>query len=370
MSRPKIVFLSSHNPFTTKAWSGIPFSLFESLKKNYEVEYVPLPHFKSLKLVGYYFARILHAITGKLYVFDYGIVIARLYGWVGRRRLKNKLAKFIFSPAGLTEVAFLNTKLPIVSYGDCSTLQLVDYYPALGDVIGFSKKEIRVVERRALERIEYAIFSSAWASDFVERTYRRKTFTIPFGSNIDSSIDGVKLSRVREPIKLLWIGVDWNRKGGDIVYETFNRMRAKGLECQLTIIGVNAPIEPDYSVKVIPRLQKDIPSDLTILIEAYSEAHFLLLPTRADCTPIVIAEAFAHGLPVLATRTGGVPSMVQDAKTGFLLDLNADQYVNVIERLTCDWSAYLQMCQNCLAAYQETFNWEVWGDQLNQVVKI
>src|SRR5262249_49854085 len=44
------------------------------------------------------------------------------------------------------------------------------------------------------------------------------------------------------------------------------------------------------------------------------------LPTRADMSPWVILEAMATGRPVLATRTGGIPDMVQDGKTGFLIE--------------------------------------------------
>jgi glycosyltransferase involved in cell wall biosynthesis len=43
-----------------------------------------------------------------------------------------------------------------------------------------------------------------------------------------------------------------------------------------------------------------------------SDAHFLMLPTRADCTPYVIPEANSFGLPCITTNVGGIPTMVKD----------------------------------------------------------
>lgn len=43
-----------------------------------------------------------------------------------------------------------------------------------------------------------------------------------------------------------------------------------------------------------------------------------MLPSRQENAPIVIAEAMAAGVPVVATRVGGIPEMVVENKTGFL----------------------------------------------------
>lgn len=53
-------------------------------------------------------------------------------------------------------------------------------------------------------------------------------------------------------------------------------------------------------------LDKNRPKDAARLSALYAEAHLLLLPSRADCTLTVIAEAMAHGTPVLATDVGGI----------------------------------------------------------------
>jgi glycosyltransferase involved in cell wall biosynthesis len=50
------------------------------------------------------------------------------------------------------------------------------------------------------------------------------------------------------------------------------------------------------------------------------ELDVFVLPTRADNLPVAILEAMAVGLPVVATRVGGVPELVVDGETGFLVE--------------------------------------------------
>ncbi len=53
----------------------------------------------------------------------------------------------------------------------------------------------------------------------------------------------------------------------------------------------------------------------------FARSHLLLCPsTWWDVSPVVILEAFARGLPVLASRIGGIPELVEDGQTGFLVE--------------------------------------------------
>jgi glycosyltransferase involved in cell wall biosynthesis len=50
----------------------------------------------------------------------------------------------------------------------------------------------------------------------------------------------------------------------------------------------------------------------------YPEADVFLYPTRADCAPLVVMEALAHGVPVVAPRVFALPELVRDGSTGRL----------------------------------------------------
>ena len=54
--------------------------------------------------------------------------------------------------------------------------------------------------------------------------------------------------------------------------------------------------------------------------ELYSRADIFALPTRGDCTPLVIAEAMASGLPVVTTAVGSIPDMVRSGQNGLLVE--------------------------------------------------
>jgi glycosyltransferase involved in cell wall biosynthesis len=65
-----------------------------------------------------------------------------------------------------------------------------------------------------------------------------------------------------------------------------------------------------------------------------SRAAFLVLPTLEDNCPMVVLEASAAGVPVVAASVGGVPDLIEDGKTGLLCDpLNAASMSSAVEKL-------------------------------------
>jgi glycosyltransferase involved in cell wall biosynthesis len=55
------------------------------------------------------------------------------------------------------------------------------------------------------------------------------------------------------------------------------------------------------------------------IVRLYQQSDVFVLPTRADCTPLVGMESQACGLPVIATSVGGVPEQVDEGVTGFVI---------------------------------------------------
>ncbi len=66
-------------------------------------------------------------------------------------------------------------------------------------------------------------------------------------------------------------------------------------------------------------------------------ASFLALPTREDNCPMVVLEAMAAGVPVLASKIGGVPDLIEDGKTGLFCDPNRpESFRDGVARLLAD----------------------------------
>jgi starch synthase len=93
------------------------------------------------------------------------------------------------------------------------------------------------------------------------------------------------------------------------------------------------PVATRDRVRVVDDIQPNDPR----LIELYRTADVFVLPTRAETFGIAAVEASAAGLPVVATRTGGLPEIVVDGVTGFVSEVDDARGVReALERLVAD----------------------------------
>jgi len=84
----------------------------------------------------------------------------------------------------------------------------------------------------------------------------------------------------------------------------------------------------------------------------------LLLTSETEGLPTAILEAFACGTPVYATPVAGVPDVVQDSETGFLItDSNPDAIAERI-RQSMENRSLLSMSEECRKMAEEEFGFE------------
>ncbi|MBN2589419.1 MAG: glycosyltransferase [Sedimentisphaerales bacterium] len=148
------------------------------------------------------------------------------------------------------------------------------------------------------------------------------------------------------PVRLLCIARFVIFKGIDYLLEAVSCLKKRGYYVRLDILG-DGQLKNDYMDKIeqlgisdIARLRGSYswPS----VLEFLQKAHILISPSiRAtnkaeEGIPNVLKEAMATGLPVIATRTGGSPELVEDGKSGFLVpqkdaDALAEKIIYLIE---------------------------------------
>jgi glycosyltransferase involved in cell wall biosynthesis len=118
-------------------------------------------------------------------------------------------------------------------------------------------------------------------------------------------------------------------------------------------------------------LDKNRPRQAARLARAFGEAHLFILPTRADCTPMVVAEANIHGTPVLITDTGGIGSLMAEGRNGRMLPMAAgpDDWAAAIHDLTADPKAHAALCRSSFAHARDRLTWEAWARDVTALLR-
>lgn len=302
------------------------------------------------------------------------------YATAAARELKDLLDRkpfdIVFAPMGSQLVALLDCSIPLVYASDATFRLIVDYYPTHTDL---SHNALRVgddFERMAISRADLILYSSQWAARSAIDDYGAapgKVHVVPFGANLDDppTTEQAVRERPAESCRLLFVGTDWQRKGGDLALEVQATLRRMGCPSTLTICGCTPPVSvlPE-GVTVVGRLDKNDPRQRRCLYDLYLSHHFFLFPTRADCSPRVVCEANAFGLPALVSNTGGVAELVHSGRTGFVFESEEEPevYAQKIVELYSDHSAYTEMVRASRLEYEKRLNWDAWGRSVKRML--
>lgn len=149
------------------------------------------------------------------------------------------------------------------------------------------------------------------------------------------------------------------------------KLEELGIPAQLTIVGCQPPGRfPGNNIRIIPYLNKKQDQDARLLEDLFLEADFFILPTRADASSIVAAEANAFGLPVISTCVGGLPTIIKDGINGYLLPLTArgEDFAKVIATVFRDERKYLELRATSRKEYENRLNWKVWTERVADVI--
>ena len=122
------------------------------------------------------------------------------------------------------------------------------------------------------------------------------------------------LGKQSERVRILFVGGQFERKGGPDLLEALVGLRDT---VELDIVtGDEVPAVP-AGVRV--RLHRGLKPQSEQLVALYRSADIFVLPSRGDCMPQAVIEAIACGLPVVGTRVGAIPEMVNDGVNGYLV---------------------------------------------------
>ena len=84
-------------------------------------------------------------------------------------------------------------------------------------------------------------------------------------------------------------------------------------------------------------------------------ADLFILPSNYEGLPMVVLEAMAAGIPVVASRVGGVTEAVIDGKTGFAVDNTCEDFKKHIQLILENNDLYRKMSQTSVISFQNKF---------------
>jgi glycosyltransferase involved in cell wall biosynthesis len=243
------------------------------------------------------------------------------------------------------------SKKPTVLSSDGTPLNKRDMRIAYG-----LKPESRAAEfakrafyRHVFSRAAGFVAWSTWTKKSFVEDYRCKdedVAVIPPGIDLDLFAPG---DRNHETPRILFVGGDFIRKGGDLLLDVFRRRLRNRAELHL-VTGADVAEEPGVIV------YRNVSANSETLCRLYATSDIFVLPTRADCYSLVCMEALAAGLPIVTTRVGGIPDLVKEGETGHVVEVDDSGALgDALEALCVDPGIRQRMSVRCREEALERF---------------
>lgn len=231
------------------------------------------------------------------------------------------------------DALFVHTQVPAVLLGRwmrrLPTVVSIDATPKQYDELGeFYSHHVGVgpIEHfktwanvRCFRRAAHVVAWSHWAKAGLVDEYTiepTKITVIPPGVDCSRWKGPTGPATHEGPLRVLFVGGDLHRKGGDLLMSAARRLRTEAnvpaFELHL-VTGTDVAEEPGVIV------HHGLTSNSDELIDQYHAADIFCLPTLGDCLPMVLAEAAAAGLPLISTDVGAISELVQQGHTGRLI---------------------------------------------------
>jgi glycosyltransferase involved in cell wall biosynthesis len=160
------------------------------------------------------------------------------------------------------------------------------------------------------------------------------------------------------PPTVLFVGRQFQRKGGDLLLESFRRVRQRLPSARLLVAGLPRGFIAAPGVECLGDLDKSTVDGWGRLVDAYMSADVFALPTRFEPFGIVFVEAMHFGVPCIGPRACAVPEIVIDGETGFTVPVDdVDTLTDRLLRLLTDPDLARRMGAAGRARARDVFIW-------------
>lgn len=314
-------------------------------------------------------------LAGKRFDYSHSKRLARYYASKVEEKIKKEKFDLIFAPAASTLVAYLNTSVPVISLSDSTVARMIGYYPTYTDLTKKSIKQANEIERRNIEKSAVVLYPSQWAAQSAMHDYgapKNKIKVIPLGANLLQipEINSLNFTKSMDEIHFLFLGVEWERKGGPLVLKTIQILRNNGINAFLTICGCTPEITKEKHITIIPFINKNTKEGEEKIAKLFHKSHFLFLPSKAECFGIVFCEASAFGVPSLTNDTGGIGGAVVDGINGFKIkNPSPEAFSELISEIIQSSEKYRELAKSSRHYFEEKLNWKSWIKEVTPIIE-
>jgi glycosyltransferase involved in cell wall biosynthesis len=273
------------------------------------------------------------------------------------QRLGSRRYDFTFQTQSLFDASIPGT--PHFIYTDHTHLENLKY-PAWTAPTPLSREWVEL-ERSAYHHASMVFTMSANISRSLVQEYgcsAQRVECVYAGGNVSAT--------AREPSdgdrfrgkNVLFVGVDWERKGGPVLLEAFRSLRHRHPDATLTVVGC-APRIHQHGVRIIGRVP------LCEVASYYRAASIFCLPTLNEPFGLVFLEAFSYGLPIVATRIGAIAEIVQHGESGYLVTpKNAGELADRLNSLLDDPSLCARLGSHGRDWAGGRYSWDATGGRI------
>ncbi|MEX2112394.1 MAG: glycosyltransferase [Pirellulales bacterium] len=223
--------------------------------------------------------------------------------------------------------------------------------------------------RRAYFGADAAIRNSELNPEDGRRFKAKREYVIPNGIHdpcpefVVSTLESA--ANLGDPLRILFVGALRESKGVLVLIEACKKLATRGVPFQLEVMGQWHSDE--FAIRVRQRIEElNLSQQVRFLgmltggdkLAAYRRASVFCFPTffRCETFGLVLLEAMAHGVPVVSTRWRGIPTVVDDGETGFLVEpKDSDAVAHRLAELANDAELRKRMGQAGRSKFEREF---------------
>jgi len=235
----------------------------------------------------------------------------------------------------------------------------------------FSVKDllrISQLEKDWLLKADHVFFGSEWARQAAIREYgldSQHCDVVWVGGNADIP----ERDTFSEGYRFLFIALDFERKGGRLCVEAISRVNKEFGQVKLTIVGAPPPEDclKNPCVEYSGFLRKTEPGEKQEFQALLSDARALVHPTSMDTMGMVLIEAGYYGCPSITSKNFGIPELVLEDRTGYLLPVppDVDSLASAMIKVCESEDEYLKIRERVRADCTQRLSWDAMGERFS-----